>query len=436
MLRQSVPLVLSALLVTVSLLIISKQQTAISEQQTEIVDDHSIEQLFERGNTAQAEGDYAEAERIFRQVIREQPNNANAHKNLGVALSDQGKLEEAIAAYRRALELDPDYAYAHKNLGVALSDQGKLEEAIAAFRRALQFDPDNATAHNNLGFALEQQGKLEQAIKSYRRALELDPDFPTAQNNLEEAQRLLAKRRDSQRLIPDDRQFVPSEEEEPLVNVLRSTARIIAKVPQGNMVGTGWVVKREGNTVWIVTNRHVISNRDMGSLSQEIEVEFFSELESHRRPRYNATILRASDQSNRELDLAVLQVTGVPEDIEPLEVAPGRVSRRTSVLIVGHPFTVTIPWNVAEGSVMNYNPQSPWLPIDAYVAQGNSGGPVINENNEVIALMARIRTENDIATNSDQQTPVLSGTPATGGVGVAYRVDFVLEKLQEWEILD
>ena len=63
----------------------------------------------------------------------------------------QGKLEEAIAAYRQAIGLKSDYAEAHYNLGVALTDQGKLEEAIAAYRQAIGIKPDYAEAHSNLG---------------------------------------------------------------------------------------------------------------------------------------------------------------------------------------------------------------------------------------------------------------------------------------------
>ena len=94
----------------------------------------------------------------------QQPADAEAHYNLGVALKAQGKLEEAIAEFRAAIRLKPDYAEAHSNLGIALRAQGKLEEAIAEYRAAIRLKPDNAEAHDNLGIALEDQGKLEEAV--------------------------------------------------------------------------------------------------------------------------------------------------------------------------------------------------------------------------------------------------------------------------------
>ncbi|MBK4729794.1 tetratricopeptide repeat protein, partial [Oxynema sp. CENA135] len=93
----------------------------------------SVEELFERGNTAQSESRYEDAERTWRRVLEIDPNNAYAYIGLGNALYLQRKLEEAISAYRRAIELNPQFAAAYNNLGIALYDQGKLEEAISAY---------------------------------------------------------------------------------------------------------------------------------------------------------------------------------------------------------------------------------------------------------------------------------------------------------------
>ena len=42
-------------------------------------------------------GRLSEAERIYKQILRAQPDNAATCNNLGVALKSQGKLDEAIA---------------------------------------------------------------------------------------------------------------------------------------------------------------------------------------------------------------------------------------------------------------------------------------------------------------------------------------------------
>ncbi len=52
----------------------------------------SVEELFRQGNAAQDAGNYSQAETIFRQVIRINPQDANAYYNLGVVLYHQGKI--------------------------------------------------------------------------------------------------------------------------------------------------------------------------------------------------------------------------------------------------------------------------------------------------------------------------------------------------------
>jgi tetratricopeptide (TPR) repeat protein len=145
-----------------------------------------------------------------RAAIRLQPDSAEAHTNLGIALGDLGKTEEAIAAYREAIRLKPDLAEAHTNLGIALYRQGKLAEAIAAYREAVRLKPDYAPSHTNLGIALYRQGKLAEAIAAYREAVRLKPDNSRAhaflggaligQGKPEEA---IAELREAVRLEPD-----------------------------------------------------------------------------------------------------------------------------------------------------------------------------------------------------------------------------------------
>ena len=460
----------------------------------------TIEQLVQQGNEAQAAGNFSEAEAIWRRVLQDNPNNADAYYNLGRALSNQGKLEEAIAAYRQALKIYPNYAPAYNNLGVALRDQGKLEEAIAAYRQALKIHPNNAIAYNNLGVALRDQGKLEEAIAAYRQALKIHPNDAIAYNNLgnalrnqgkleeaivayrqvikinpnyvspyvdlglalydqgkleeaiaayhqalkmypnyapayynlAEAERLLALRRNPQPILFDDRQWVPSQRDEPLVAILRPVVRIIAKIPNGNNIGAGWVVKRQGNRIFIITNRHVVSD-EQGTKRQSnnIEVEFFSEAPNNNRRRQPAKIVHITNP-NDSLDLAILEVTEAPEDIEPLQILSGRVSRATPVRIIGHPFNGGV-WAAVPGEVSNYNPNEDKILIDATLAQGNSGGPVLDEKNRVIALMVQITNNADINLAQDNLPP-LSSQPATSGFGFAYRIEVVMEQLHRWGI--
>lgn len=110
----------------------------------------TLDQLFQQGNAAQDSGQYAAAEQIFRQVIRRDPQSAEAYNNLGNALADQNQLEAAIRAYNQAIALDPNYAEAYNNRGYALQLQGQLELEIASHQTAIRLDPNNTRAQANL----------------------------------------------------------------------------------------------------------------------------------------------------------------------------------------------------------------------------------------------------------------------------------------------
>ena len=380
----------------------------------------------------------------FLKAIQLDPNFVIAYDGLGTVLYDQGKLEQAIANFLKAIQLDPNHVGTYNNLGIALRKQGKLEQAIESYQKALSLPDVKGTtasahtlAHNNLGFAFQEQGKLEAAIAEYKLAIALDPDFATAQANLREAQRLLTLQRNPPPATIDDRQYLPSADDEPLVGVLRSTVRVTAEGSEGSIVGAGWVVKRQGDIVWIATNRHVVSDRRSNRPSDKIEVEFFSELSDARRPRYEATIAHITRPDNRDLDLAVLKVTGVPDDIIPLKFREGGVVRNTTVRVIGHPYTVDDPWNSASGEITNYNPDSLMLPINANVAEGNSGGPVVDARTlEVIGMMVRIRDAEDVALDPERPSPNLRRlSSATRGVGLAYQIDVAIEQFRKWRIL-
>ena len=123
---------------------------------------------------------------MIRRAIAVEPNNAEAHNDLGNALNEKGQLDEAIAAYRQAVALDPNFSEAHNNLGV-VRFQGKLDEAIASYGRAIALSPNFAEAHNNLGTGLQEKGQLDEAIAAYRRAIAYKPNYAESHSNLAKA---------------------------------------------------------------------------------------------------------------------------------------------------------------------------------------------------------------------------------------------------------
>lgn len=127
------------------------------------------------GVIAGQKGLQSDAVALITKALQQNPQAADAHFNLGNVLKAQDELEDAITTYRRAIALNPQYRDAHTNLGVALAGLGHYEDAAGAHRQALAIDPRYAAAHNNLGIALFKRGDVTDAMASFRRVLELDP---------------------------------------------------------------------------------------------------------------------------------------------------------------------------------------------------------------------------------------------------------------------
>ena len=144
----------------------------------------SINQIFNQALTAHQEGKLEEAERLYREILKVQPEHLDTNNNLAVILEHHNKLEEAEKYYRKAIELNPKIAESYNNLGATLGQLNRLIEAEASCKRAIELKPDYAEAHFNLGLIKDNQGKLEQAEKYYRKAIELKSDFAEAHNNL------------------------------------------------------------------------------------------------------------------------------------------------------------------------------------------------------------------------------------------------------------
>lgn len=110
--------------------------------------------------------------------------SAETHRNLGIVLTQAGRLQEAVGEFNLALQMKPDLADAHDSLANALMQLGRTQEAIQQCEEALRIKPDYAEAHCHLGVILQGEGKFKEAIEHYQQALRVSPDFADAHYNL------------------------------------------------------------------------------------------------------------------------------------------------------------------------------------------------------------------------------------------------------------
>jgi len=159
-------------------------EALVASQKAVEIDPEDAEAHSNLGNTLKELGRLEEAEASHRQAIELKPDLAEAHSNLGNTLKALGRFEDAEARYKQAIVLKPDFAEAHNNLGVALKELGRLEEAEASYRETIALKSDFFEAHSNLGNALQELGRLEEAEESHRQAIAVKPENAEVHRNL------------------------------------------------------------------------------------------------------------------------------------------------------------------------------------------------------------------------------------------------------------
>jgi tetratricopeptide (TPR) repeat protein len=117
-----------------------------------------------------------EAELHYRETLRIEPENAQAMNNLGKVYQDQGRNDLAIESYRRAVSLEADYVDPQNNIAILLQERGDLAGALAHFETALRIAPESAIVHFNYAGLLAELGHYDRSIAHYQRAVVLEPD--------------------------------------------------------------------------------------------------------------------------------------------------------------------------------------------------------------------------------------------------------------------
>lgn len=144
---------------------------------------HTTTQLLQQAVALHQRGDLSQAETLYAEVLRREPDNFDALHLMGVLARQGGAAEAAADLIARAIAVDPDKAIAHCNLGAALQDAGRHADALASYERALALQPVYPMALANRGNALRKLGRLDEALASYDAALVYQPAYAEALGN-------------------------------------------------------------------------------------------------------------------------------------------------------------------------------------------------------------------------------------------------------------
>ena len=142
-------------------------------------DDLSI--LFQLGAVMERSRRFEEAEQVFRQVLDDNPQHADALNYLGYMLADRGvRLEESVNLLERAIVIDPHNGAYLDSLGWAYFKLERLDLAETHLRLASEQMERNSVVQDHFGDLLFKLGRYEEALNVWGTALAGDGEGVTA----------------------------------------------------------------------------------------------------------------------------------------------------------------------------------------------------------------------------------------------------------------
>ncbi len=148
---------------------------------------NATDKVHARAGRALREGDYANAEKLYRELLTKDPQDKKARLGLSFTLLKQRNLRDAYDHAARVLLTDPLSARGHSLLGSAILASGDFRNSVEEFRTAISIDENDAPAIAGLAMIDFYENRLDSCIRGLRRAVSLDPDEPDYVFNLGQA---------------------------------------------------------------------------------------------------------------------------------------------------------------------------------------------------------------------------------------------------------
>lgn len=140
-----------------------------------------------RADRALRDGDFENAEKMFRDLLAKDARDKDARLGLSFALLKQRHLQDAYDQAARVILAEPLSARAHALLGAAILASGNFQNSVEEFRTALSLRENESLAIAGLAMVDFYENRMEAAIKGLRRAVSLDSDEPDYIFNLGQA---------------------------------------------------------------------------------------------------------------------------------------------------------------------------------------------------------------------------------------------------------
>ena len=139
--------------------------------------------LLKRAGEHHRRGEFEQALSCYRQLLVDEPTNAEIMHAIAILLSQLGEHTDALSMIDKAIQTDDKNATLFNSKGNILLRQQDYDKAASAFKIATKIKPNYAKAFNNLGNCLSTQNKLHAAKLAYEKAIKYEPYYADAHTN-------------------------------------------------------------------------------------------------------------------------------------------------------------------------------------------------------------------------------------------------------------
>jgi len=144
----------------------------------------ALDQAIHRGVALYQERRFADAMRVYQDVVKARPDMAIAYQHLAFVAWESGNVGGAVGVLQQALRAGVTHAALTTQLGTYLAESGNPAEAIGLLDPIAKSPAADVDAVNALGIAYARAGRSEEARRTFMRMLSLDGESPMALENL------------------------------------------------------------------------------------------------------------------------------------------------------------------------------------------------------------------------------------------------------------
>jgi len=135
-----------------------------------------INYLFGKANAYDRANLLRRAVRVYKDILREDPNSIPVFLSLGGLYYRRGMFETAIPYYEKVIRVNPKHYQGHYWLAMCFWKLQRYHAAINTLEEVIQFLPTFKDALNLMGECYERIGEAAKAEHCYLKAIGTDPN--------------------------------------------------------------------------------------------------------------------------------------------------------------------------------------------------------------------------------------------------------------------